>query len=239
MRCPLQLMNRRTAVIIPAYNEELSIGEVVRGVRALGVGYDVIVINDNSSDNTSRRAMEAGATVVELPCNLGIGGAVQTGYKFALANNYDACVQVDGDGQHPTEDIPRLVDALFSNGYEMVIGSRFIETSGYKITFMRDVGIRIISAFLKASTGVVVKDPTSGFRAVNRTAFGLFAYQYPQDYPEPESLVFAYKRGFRVVEVPVRMKNRMFGVSSISRTRAVYYMVKVLLAMFIDLFKKI
>jgi glycosyltransferase involved in cell wall biosynthesis len=232
-------MNKRTAVIIPAYNEEHTIGDVVRGVKALGAGYDVVVINDNSCDKTSEKAIEAGAKVVELSCNLGIGGAVQTGYKYALAEGYDACVQVDGDGQHPTHEISHLVESLFEDGYDMVIGSRFVETTGYQISLMRDIGIRILSYFLRLSTGLVVKDPTSGFRAINRRAIKLFSSQYPQDYPEPESLVFAYKKQFRIKEVPIEMKNRMFGISSITPVRAAYYMGKVLLAMFIDLFKKL
>ena len=232
-------MNRRTAVIIPAFNEEYTIEDVVRGVKALGPGYDVIVINDHSSDRTSERAERGGAVVIELPCNLGIGGAVQTGYKYALVKGYDACVQVDGDGQHPTEEISLLVDSLFDGGFDIVIGSRFVEETNYEISFMRDVGIRIISSFLRMTTGLTVKDPTSGFRAINRKALGLFADQYPQDYPEPESLVFAHKKKFKVMEVPIRMKNRMFGISSITPALAAYYMAKVLLAMFIDLFKKV
>ncbi len=231
-------MNRRTAVIIPAYNEEHTIGDVVRGVKALGAGYDVVVVNDSSSDRTSEEAKKSGAIVIELPCNLGIGGAVQTGYKYALANGYDACVQVDGDGQHPTEEIAGLVRPLFEDGVDIVIGSRFVEDTRYQISVMRDVGIRIISLFLKMTTGLVVKDPTSGFRAINRKVLELFAYRYPQDYPEPESLVFAYKSHFKVMEMATKMKNRMFGISSITPLRAAYYMGKVLLAMFIDLFKK-
>lgn len=140
-------MSRRTAVIIPAYNEEHTIGDVVKAVKSLGPGYDVIVINDNSSDNTHLKAREAGATVVELPCNLGIGGAVQTGFKYALSHGYDACIQVDGDGQHPAGEIPRLIEPLFEEGYDMVIGSRFIDKTGYEITFMRGLGIRILSLF--------------------------------------------------------------------------------------------
>jgi glycosyltransferase involved in cell wall biosynthesis len=232
-------MNKRTAVIIPAFNEEHTIGDVVRGVTALGAGFDIIVINDNSSDKTSEKAIEAGAKVVELPFNLGIGGAVQTGYKYALAGGYDACVQVDGDGQHPTQEIPRLIGALFDNGYDIVIGSRFVAKTGYEISLMRDLGIRILSQFLRIATGLVVKDPTSGFRAINGRALRLFANQYPQDYPEPESLVFAYKNQFKIREVPIEMKNRMYGISSITPVFAAYYMGKVLLAMFIDLFKKL
>ncbi len=232
-------MDKRTLVIIPAYNEEHTIGDVVKGVKALGSGYDVIVINDNSSDKTSEKATGAGAKVLQLSCNLGIGGAVQTGYKYALAEGYDACVQVDGDGQHPTREISTLVEALFENGYDIVIGSRFVERTSYEISFMRDLGIRILSCFLRMTTGLVVKDPTSGFRAINRKALALFASQYPQDYPEPESLVFAHKKQFRVREVSIEMKNRMHGISSITPVRAAYYMGKVLLAMFIDLFKKL
>ena len=231
-------MNRRTAVIIPAYNEEHTIGDVVRSVDALGKGYDVIVINDNSSDRTSEEASRSGAIVVELPRNLGIGGAVQTGYKYASANGYDACVQVDGDGQHPAYQIPLLLERLFEGGYDMVIGSRFLEDTGYEISVMREVGIKIISFFLKLTTRLTVTDPTSGFRAINRRALELFACQYPQDYPEPESLVLAYKNRFKIVEVPIEMRNRLYGISSITPPRAVYYMAKVLLAMFIDLFKK-
>jgi glycosyltransferase involved in cell wall biosynthesis len=232
-------MNRRIAVIVPAYNEEHTIEDVVRNVKALGQGYDAVVINDNSTDKTSERATRAGAIVVELPYNLGIGGAVQTGYKYAFSRNYDGCVQVDGDGQHPASEIPRLVEPLFKEDFDLVIGSRFVEDTKYEISVMRDLGIKIISSFLRITTGLAVKDPTSGFRAINRRALALFSSQYPQDYPEPESLVFSYKKKFRVKEVPIEMKNRMFGISSITPALAGYYMVKVLLAMFIDLFKKL
>jgi glycosyltransferase involved in cell wall biosynthesis len=232
-------MGKRIAVIVPAYNEEHTIGDVVRAIRALGEGYDAVVINDNSTDKTFEMAVKARATVIQLPSNLGIGGAVQTGYKYALTNGYDACVQVDGDGQHPAHLIPSLLKPLFEDGYDIVIGSRFVEDTNYEISVMRGLGIRIISAFIRLATGLSVKDPTSGFRAINRKVLEFFSIQYPQDYPEPESLVFAYKRHFRVLEVPAEMKNRMFGISSITPTLAIYYMAKVLLAMFIDLFKKL
>lgn len=232
-------MNYRVAVIIPAYNEENTIGSVVREVQSLGVGYDPIVINDDSSDRTFFIAQQAGAIVIDLPCNLGIGGAVQTGFRYALQNNYDASVQLDGDGQHPTEEIPYLLKTLFEEDFDLVIGSRFIEKTEYDISFMRRIGIRIISLFLRMSTGIRVKDSTSGFRAINAKATGLFADYYPQDYPEPESLIFAHKYRFRVKEVPIEMKNRLHGTSSITPIKACYYMIKVLLAMFIDLFKKI
>jgi glycosyltransferase involved in cell wall biosynthesis len=231
-------MNKRIAVIIPAYNEEKTVGEVVRGVKALGQGFDAVVINDSSRDGTAQSAEAAGATVIELPYNLGIGGAVQTGFKYAVMNGYDGCVQVDGDGQHPPEEIAKLVEPLFVDGYDMVIGSRFIGRTNYRVPFMRALGIKIISVFLKVVCGMTVKDTTSGFRALNRQAMAFFAMDYPQDYPEPESLLFAYKKKFKVMEVSIEMKDREHGVSSITPFRAAYYMGKVLLAMAIDLFRE-
>lgn len=231
-------MNKRIAVIIPAYNEEKTVGEVVKGVKALGSDFDVVVINDSSKDKTAQSAEAAGAVVIDLPHNLGIGGAVQTGFKYGVIQGYDACVQVDGDGQHPPEEIPKLVEALFKNGCDMVVGSRFMGQSNYRIPFMRTVGIGIISLFLKVVTGMRVYDTTSGFRALNRRAMAFFATEYPQDYPEPESLLFAYKKGFKVTEVAIEMREREHGISSITPFRAAYYMTKVLLAMTIDLFRE-
>jgi glycosyltransferase involved in cell wall biosynthesis len=231
-------MKKRIAVVIPAYNEEHSIGNVVKGVRELGEGYEAVVINDNSSDRTSEKAASEGAIVIELPYNLGIGGAVQTGFQYAFAKGYDACVQVDGDGQHPTKAIPQLLNPLFEEGYDLVLGSRFVTDTKYQVSFMRDVGIKIISFFLKCITGMAIKDTTSGFRAINRRAMELFSGEYPQDYPEPESLIVAYKHSFKVMEVPVEMNSRMYGKSSITPLLSAYYMIKVLIAMFIDFFKK-
>jgi glycosyltransferase involved in cell wall biosynthesis len=231
-------MNKRIAVIIPAYNEERTVGEVVRGVKALGQGFDVVVVNDSSRDKTAQSAEAAGATVIELPYNLGIGGAVQTGYKYAVMNGYDGCVQVDGDGQHPPEEITKLVEPLFANDYDIVIGSRFIGQTTYRVPFMRALGIRIISIFLKVVCGMSVKDTTSGFRALNRRAMAFFATDYPQDYPEPESPLFAHRKKFKVMEISIEMKDREHGISSITPFRAMYYMTKVLLAMTIDLFRE-
>ncbi|MGA3173369.1 MAG: glycosyltransferase family 2 protein [Syntrophorhabdales bacterium] len=230
-------MQRRVAVIVPAFNEEQTIGSVIRGVKGLGAEYEVIVVNDCSGDNTTRNAEAEGATVIELPVNLGIGGAVQTGVKYALAAGFDACVQVDGDGQHPPSEIPKLVEPLFGGGVDMVVGSRFLGGT-YKVPFMRAFGIRIISLFLRASTGVRFKDTTSGFRAFSRPVMAFFARSYPQDYPEPESLLMAHLKRFKVVEVAVDMNYREHGISSITPFRAAYYMTKVLLAMLIDLFKE-
>jgi glycosyltransferase involved in cell wall biosynthesis len=231
-------MDRRIAVIIPAYNEEETIGRVVKGVKGLGDGYEVIVVNDRSRDNTTRNAEAEGATVIDLPVNLGIGGAVQTGLKYALASGFDACVQVDGDGQHPPEEIPKLIAPLFDNGLDMVVGSRFLGGT-YKVPFMRALGIRVIALFLKISMGVSFRDTTSGFRAFGRPAMEFFAGCYPQDYPEPEALLLAHIKGFKVTEVAVEMSYREHGISSITPIRSVYYMVKVLLAMLIDLFREV
>ena len=230
-------MNRRIAVIIPAYNEEHTVGEVVKGVKALGRDFDVVVINDSSRDRTARSAEEAGATVIELPYNLGIGGAVQTGYKYAVVKGYDGCVQVDGDGQHPPAEILKVLEPLFAGDRDMIIGSRFAGETNYRIPPMRALGIRIISLFLRVACGMKVRDTTSGFRALNRRAMTFFATEYPQDYPEPESLLFAHRKKFKIMEVPVEMKDREHGISSITPFRAVYYMTKVLLAMTVDLFR--
>ena len=232
-------MKQWVAVIVPAYNEEYTIGGVVRNIKALGEGYHAIVINDNSNDQTSLIARQEGAVVIDLACNLGIGGAVQTGFRYAAANEYNACVQVDGDGQHPTDEIPYLFKTLVEEKCDLVIGSRFIVKTDYDISCMRKIGIQIISLFLRLSTGMSIKDPTSGFRAINMKAIGLFAKEYPQDFPEPESLIFAHKYRFKVKEVSIEMKNRMHGTSSITSIKAGYYMIKVLLAMFIALFKKL
>lgn len=231
-------MEKSIAVIIPAYNEELTIGDVIKGVKKLGHSYDAIVINDNSTDRTSEKASMEGAIVINLPYNLGIGGAVQTGFRYASIKGYDACVQVDGDGQHPPGEITKLLVPLFENQIDIVIGSRFTEATHYKISFMRGLGIKILSCFLKWTTGMNVKDTTSGFRAINKRAMELFSKTYPQDYPEPESLVIAHKKKLRVCEIPVEMNERMYGVSSITPLRAGYYMVKVIIGMFIGLFEK-
>lgn len=232
-------MNKRIAVIIPAYNEEGSIAEVVMSVnRLLGFSYDTIVINDSSTDRTAEKARHAGAIVIELPCRLGIGGAVQTGFKYALEKGYDACIQADGDGQHPATEIPNLLRSVFNDRCDLVIGSRFVSGRDVDTPFMRRLGIGIISIFLRVTTGMRVKDTTSGFRAVSRRALRFFSSEYPQDYPEPESLIYAHQQGLKVVEIPTKMMNRKYGQSSITPTIAAYYMIKVLLAMFIDLFRR-
>jgi glycosyltransferase involved in cell wall biosynthesis len=231
-------MDRRIAVIIPAYNEENTIAQVVAGVKALGDSYHAVVINDCSQDNTTANAEREGATVIELPFNLGIGGAVQTGFKYTAQQGFDGCVQVDGDGQHPPHQIPIIVDALFKSGHDMVVGSRLLG-SRYRIPFMRAAGIKAFSVFIRVFCGITIRDTTSGFRAFNRRAAEFCAGFYPQDYPEPEALLLLHLKGFSIGEVPVEMNYREYGASSITPFRAGYYMVKVLLSMFIDLFKKV
>jgi glycosyltransferase involved in cell wall biosynthesis len=225
-------------VIIPAYNEEGSVGKVVKDIKTYFPQADSLVVNDGSSDLTPEKARDSGATVLNLPFNLGIGGAMQAGYKYAFEKGYEIAIQVDGDGQHDPKEIPKLLKALGEKEVDMVIGSRFIGDSEFKSSMMRRVGISIFSRVISLIVGQKITDPTSGFRAANRKAIQLFAFDYPQDYPEPEVLVLLYKCGLKVAEVPIGMSKRYAGESSITKLRSIYYMVKVLLAIFVDCFKK-
>jgi glycosyltransferase involved in cell wall biosynthesis len=229
---------QKILVIIPALNEEGSVGKVVKEVKEHLPQIDILVVNDGSSDPTSEKAKEAGAVVLDLPFNLGIGGAMQAGYKYAFEKGYEIAIQVDGDGQHDPKEIPKLLRALEEKEVDMVIGTRFIGDSEFKSSMMRRVGISIFSRVISLIVGQKITDPTSGFRAVNRKAIQLFAFDYPQDYPEPEVFVLLYKCGLKVAEVPIGMSKRYAGESSITKLRSIYYMVKVLLAIFVDCFKK-
>jgi len=232
-------MKKKVLVIIPAYNEEGSIEKVIEEVRNHLPQVDILVVNDGSTDLTSERAKEKGAVVLELPFNLGIGGAMQAGYKYANEKGYDIAIQVDGDGQHDPKEIPKLLRTLEERQWDMAIGSRFIADSAeYKASMMRRVGISVFSKVISVILRQKVTDPTSGFRAANRKAIKLFASDYPQDYPEPEALVLINRCGLKMGEVPVSMNPRYSGESSITKIRSVYYMVKVLLAIFVDCFKK-
>lgn len=222
----------KVLVIIPAYNESANIVATVQAVMACG--YDYVVINDGSRDNTLAICKDNGINVVDLPQNLGIGGAVQTGHKYAQRYGYDIDVQVDGDGQHDPSYIPRLVEEI-GRGTDLVIGSRFLENSdGFQSTFMRRVGKTWLSGCIKALAGAVVTDPTSGFRACGTQAIDLFCKSYPVDYPEPESIAVALRSGLSVREVPVEMKERQGGTSSIGTLASAYYMIKVTLAIVIS-----
>lgn len=229
---------KKTLAIIPAYNEEGSVGNVVEGIKRYLPGTDALVVNDGSCDHTPEIAEASGATVINLPFNLGIGGAMQAGYKYAFEKGYAIAIQVDGDGQHDPKEIPKLLRALEEKEVDMVIGSRFMGDSAFKSSTMRRVGISIFSKVISWIVGQEITDPTSGFRAANQKAIGLFNTDYPQDYPEPEVLVLLHKCGLRTTEVSIGMSERCAGESSITKLRSVYYMVKVLLAIFIDCFKK-
>ncbi len=228
----------RTLIIIPAYNEEGSVGKVVKEVKQYLPGADTLVVNDGSTDLTSLKARTAGAIVLDLPFNLGIGGAMQAGYKYDFKKGYEIAIQVDGDGQHDPKEIPKLLRALEEKEVDMVIGSRFIGDSEFKSSMMRRLGISIFSKAISLIVGQKITDPTSGFRAVNQKTIRLFSTDYPQDYPEPEVLVLLHQCGLKMAEVPIVMNERYAGESSITKIRSIYYMVKVLLAIFVDCFKK-
>lgn len=221
-------------VIIPAYNESESIVNTVRNIQKKAPEFDYIVINDCSKDATLEVLKENNINHLNLPVNLGIGGAVQTGYKYALEKGYDVAVQVDGDGQHDPEYLSDLLKCLIEEKADMVIGSRFIENQGFQSTFMRRIGIVYFTRLIRALTGKTITDPTSGFRMAGRDVIRMFATQYPKDYPEPESIVTLLKNDMKVLEVPVRMKERQGGESSIKMTNSVYYMIKVSLAILVE-----
>jgi glycosyltransferase involved in cell wall biosynthesis len=228
----------RTLAIVPAYNEEHSIGAVLEEIRAAEPDLQVVVVNDASEDRTAAIAARAGAAVLNLPFNVGIGGAMQTGYQYALEHGFDLAIQVDGDGQHDPREIGQVLAPILDGRADLVVGTRFVTGGGYRGTRVRRVGIRIFAAIVSVMVGQRVSDTTSGFRAVNRKALRLFAAEYPHDYPEVESMVLLSRHGLRLLEVPVQMRVRETGNSSITALRSVYYMVKVLLALFIGLFRR-
>jgi glycosyltransferase involved in cell wall biosynthesis len=219
-------------VIVPAYNEEANIVQLLQQLKEQNC--DILVINDCSRDRTSELCRQTGIQVIDLPFNLGIGGAMQTGYKYADANGYDIAIQVDGDGQHSTAYLPQLIRAVVQQEADMVIGSRFIDKAGYQSSPMRRVGISYFRFLLRVLAGQKLTDPTSGFRACNKKVIQLFADKYPTDYPEPETIILLKRHGIRLKEVPVQMNGRSGGFSSITPFKSVYYMVKVTLAMVID-----
>jgi glycosyltransferase involved in cell wall biosynthesis len=226
-------------IIVPAYNEEESLPGVIADLRKHVPSADVIIVNDGSRDATARIAKDMGVKALDLPFNIGIGGAVQAGYVYAERQGYDTAVQFDGDGQHVGFEIDKLLRPLEDGNADIVIGSRFLVRGVYKAPLFRSLGIRIFSFTLSRILTTVVTDSTSGFRAANRRAIEFFARMYPDDYPEVESLVLAHKVHLRMIEVPVSMRERTGGKSSITPLRSAYYMTKVLMAIFIDLLKKV
>ena len=231
----------KIAVIIPAYNEQDAIADVVRSLRKVaidnGLQLDVVVINDCSTDSTAEIISTLPCIALNLPVNLGIGGAVQTGFKYAYNNNYDYAVQVDGDGQHPAEEIPKLVNALEKNNWDVVIGSRFFDNKGFQSTFLRRTGIGFFRFLNRILVGVDIKDSTSGFRMINKKALELVNEYYPDEYPEPEAIVLFAKNDLRIGETSVVMRDRQGGVSSIGRSASIYYMFKVSLAVIFTFIK--
>ena len=225
-------------IIIPAYNEEECLPGVMQDLRSHAPNADILVVDDGSRDRTAKVARQAGVKVASLPYNLGIGGAMQTGFQYARNNGYEIAIQFDGDGQHMAAEVGELLDPLRQGRADIVVGSRFLKRGDYRPSFFRKVGIWIFSTVLSAILGIPVTDTTSGFRAVNRRVIEFFARSYPEDYPEVESLVLLHRAGMTIAEAPVRMRDRTGGRSSITPIRSAYYMIKVLLAVFVDLMKK-
>lgn len=221
-------------VIIPAYNEMENIIATVNDIKENAKDFDYVIINDKSTDDTLEICKQNNLNVVNLSLNLGIGGAVQTGYCYAFENNYDIAVQFDGDGQHDASYLGKMSDYLVENKLNMLIGSRFIDKEGFQSSSMRRFGIKFFTMLIKLLTGKKITDPTSGFRMCDKEVIKVFANAYPKDYPEPETVVKILCYNMKVEEMPVVMRERQQGVSSISPKKSIYYMLKVTLAIFIE-----
>ena len=235
-----QLGDLRRLAIVPAFNEEVSVGRVIDEIRAFDPGFEIAVVDDGSTDRTAGVAADRGAHVIRLPFNLGIGGAVQTGYRYAFERGFDVAVQVDGDGQHDPAELPKILEPVLAGAADLVVGSRFAAAGdeAFRSSAARRVGIRVFAGVVSAIVRQRVTDTTSGFRAVNRKGIALFAADYPHDYPEVEATVMCVRHKLRLQEVPVEMRERSGGRSSITALRSVYYMAKVLLAIFVGLFRR-
>ncbi len=219
----------KSLVIIPAYNEEEAIVNTINTLTKTCPDTDYIIINDCSKDRTLEICKQNNFNVLSLCVNLGIGGTVQTGYKYALKYNYDIAIQMDADGQHDPAYLNQLIKKI-EEGYDLVIGSRFIEKQGFQSTFFRRMGINLYSKIIKIFTGKVIKDTTSGYRAANKKVIKIFAENYPVDYPEPETNAFVAKNNLKITEIPMQMKKRDTGISSITPIKSIYYAIKVGLA---------
>ena len=228
------MTGRRVVAIVPALDEEGAIGAVVDELRVFDPAIDVVVVDDGSSDATAATAAAAGAAVVRLPFNLGIGAAVQTGFRYALEGDYDVAVRLDGDGQHDPAELPKLLEPLSRDEADVVTGSRFRDTDGgYRPPLARRLGISWFARLVSLLSRQRVTDTTSGFQALNRRGIELFASDYPSDYPEVEATVLLLKHRLRLLEVPVTMREREHGASSITLLRSVYYAIKVTLALLV------
>jgi glycosyltransferase involved in cell wall biosynthesis len=217
-------------IIIPAYNEEGAILKTVENIKKEASKFDCIVINDCSTDETEKILVENNINHILLPINSGIGGAVQTGYLYAKRYGYAYAVQMDGDGQHDASYLDDMINEMINQKADMVIGSRFIKKEGFQSSGLRRMGIGFFAHWIKILTGHSITDATSGMRLINRRVIEIFANSYPRDYPEPESVTAILKSGFKVIEVPVKMRARETGKSSISMRKSIYYMIKVSLA---------
>jgi len=233
-----RLLDLRRIAIVPALNEEANVARVIAELRAFDPGLEIVVVDDGSGDRTALVATDAGAHVLRLPFNLGIGGCVQTGYRYAFEHDFDLAVRVDGDGQHDPAELGRILAPVLDDEADIVVGSRFAGSEGYRSSRSRRVGIRLLSWVVSALVGQRVTDTTSGFQALNRHGIALFAADYPHDYPEVEATVMVVKHRLRLREVPVTMRERLAGRSSITAVRSIYYMVKVLLAIFVGIFRR-
>jgi glycosyltransferase involved in cell wall biosynthesis len=235
-----RLRELRRVAVVPALNEAENIGRVIDELRAFDPGLEVGVVDDGSLDGTAHAAAAKGARVLRLPFNLGIGGAVQTGFRFAFENDFDLAVRVDGDGQHDPAQLGRVLAPVLDGQADIVVGSRFaaMGPNGYRSSRTRRVGIRLLAWVVSRIVGQRVTDTTSGFQALNREGIALFARDYPHDYPEVEATVMVFRHRLRLIEVPVEMRERGGGRSSITAIRSIYYMVKVLLAIFVGLFRR-
>lgn len=225
-------------IIIPAYNEEDSILETVRRIKEHAEGFDLVVVNDCSDDNTPELCRKEEIPLIDLSVHLGIGGAMQAGYLYALENGYAIAAQIDADGQHDPAFLSAMEHLLISKHADMVIGSRFLERKGFQSSPLRRGGIRYFSCLIRFLTGQEITDPTSGMRMVNRDVIREFAEDYPVDFPEPESLMRVIKEGKKVLEMPVVMKERMRGRSSIRMKGSLYYMIKVTIAILLERMRK-
>lgn len=228
----------KTLVIVPAYNEAKNIGKVIGEIKQEEPNFDILVIDDGSTDNTTFAAQNSQkATVITLPHNLGIGGAVQSGFKYAERNNYEIIIRVDGDGQHRADEIKRIVGPVLSKEADLVIGSRFLKKDRSYPSLVRRIGQTIISFLISIIIREKISDSTSGFRCYSRNLITLFNKYYPSDYPEPEEIIFLKKNKFKIKEVAVSVKNRVEGNSSLTAIKSIYYMIKVILAIFISVLR--
>jgi glycosyltransferase involved in cell wall biosynthesis len=234
------LCELRRVAIVPSLNEEATIPGLIDELRAFDPDLDIVVIDDGSADRTAAVASAKGARVLRLPFNLGIGGAVQTGFRYAFERGYDIAVRLDGDGQHDPAELARVLEPVLGDEADIVVGSRFAgeAADGYQSSRSRRVGIRLLAWIVSRIVGQRVTDTTSGFQALNRRGIALFARDYPHDYPEVEATLMVFRHRLRLVEVPVAMRERGSGRSSITALRSIYYMVKVLLAIFVGLFRR-